>query len=260
MAQYVGTNGNDASYVVIDAAVGAGVDDLQGFNGNDILQGYGGTDFITGGTGDDQLWGDTKRSDLLSADDGTDFLWGEAGNDVLHGNAGDDSLIGGAGNDELFGNGGNATAVFSADFGFYAVVRRPVVVGGGRQGYDLEIVSWGPGRPDGTDFVHTDVEFFQFGGLHGVVLTRDQVLARSDDYGGDIWTQGQVLVGGSVDGALETVVDGDMFRVQLNADAIYQIDLLGADTGNGTLADPYVSLWDSAGGFITENDDAGVGR
>ena len=58
------------------------------------------------------------------------------------------------------------------------------------------------------------------------------------DLPADTTTTGQVEVGGSVTGNIGSSDDADYFRVVLEAGTRYQIDLEGADTGRGTLADP----------------------
>jgi hypothetical protein len=60
----------------------------------------------------------------------------------------------------------------------------------------------------------------------------------TDDYASDVSTDGSVSVGSSVAGSIEESSDADWFAVSLEAGATYQIDLKGADTGDGTLADP----------------------
>ena len=66
---------------------------------------------------------------------------------------------------------------------------------------------------------------------------------------------GQVAVGGTSPGKLETTKDHDWFRVQLNAGTRYIIDVLGLDAGVGTLEDPYVRVYSSNGVLLAENDD-----
>ena len=67
---------------------------------------------------------------------------------------------------------------------------------------------------------------------------------------------GRVLVGGSVTGATTHTRDEDMFRVDLAADTIYQIDLKGLDTGDGTLEDPQFLIYSpTSSGAVEGNDD-----
>ena len=81
-----------------------------------------------------------------------------------------------------------------------------------------------------------------------------------DDLPADTTTTGQV-VGSSVASNIGTGTDKDWFAVVLAADRRYQIDLEGADTGRGTLADPALELFDAAGTSLSaSDDDGGVGR
>ena len=64
-----------------------------------------------------------------------------------------------------------------------------------------------------------------------------------------------VEVGASVTGNIHADGNSDWFRVDLEAGKTYQIDLEGADTIKGTLADPYLSRRDGSGNLIENNDD-----
>ena len=87
-----------------------------------------------------------------------------------------------------------------------------------------------------------------------------QELSRlpQDDYAADTSTTGTVAVGGSVTGNIEVADpndwyagDRDWFRVTLEAGNTYLIDLKGAATGHGTLADPYLrGIFDAEGTYI----------
>ncbi len=82
-----------------------------------------------------------------------------------------------------------------------------------------------------------------------------------DDFPADTTTTGQVDVGGSVTGNIDSVVDIDWFRVDLKKDKRYQIDLEGADTNRGTLTDPLLSRMRNAlGNVVTDALDSGIGN
>ena len=83
--------------------------------------------------------------------------------------------------------------------------------------------------------------------------------AVSDDCPEGVTTTCEVDVGGSVTGNISSRTDFDGFRVDLEADTRYQIDLEGEDTGRGTLPDPVVELYDGAGSLETDNETSGVG-
>ena len=76
----------------------------------------------------------------------------------------------------------------------------------------------------------------------------------------DTSTTGEVDVGGSVTGNIGTAGDGDWFKVELEADTRYQIDLEGKDTGRGTLGSPLIQLlYDADGNSVTGTRDANSG-
>ena len=71
-------------------------------------------------------------------------------------------------------------------------------------------------------------------------------------------TTGRVDVGASVTGTISTPSDSDLFDVDLEAGKTYQFDLEGADSGRGTLVDPYLSLFDGSATFLLADDDSGT--
>ena len=83
-----------------------------------------------------------------------------------------------------------------------------------------------------------------------------------DDFAAGIGTTGAVAVGGSATGDIETRGDSDWFRVNLDADKTYRIDLEGLVTWAGTQRDTYLfGIHDADGNLIpgTANDDGGLG-
>ncbi|NNE52602.1 MAG: DUF4214 domain-containing protein [Sulfitobacter sp.] len=74
---------------------------------------------------------------------------------------------------------------------------------------------------------------------------------------------GQLTLGAPSTGEVEAPGDTDRFTVTLNAGTTYQINLLGADTGSGTLTDPFLVGAFSPGSSTpfsqTSDDDSGVG-
>ena len=70
---------------------------------------------------------------------------------------------------------------------------------------------------------------------------------------------GSIGTGGSVTGTIESAGDHDLFAVDLIAGTAYSIQASGADSGSGSLSDPYLRLYDSAGLEVAYNDDSGPG-
>ena len=82
------------------------------------------------------------------------------------------------------------------------------------------------------------------------------------DQAADTTTTGRVAVGESAEGELDPSGDADWFRVELEADTTYQIDVEGSETSKGTLSDPFLSgIHDEDGNDIanSSDDDGGEG-
>ena len=88
---------------------------------------------------------------------------------------------------------------------------------------------------------------------------RANVSEGNTDLPGDTTTTGEVDVGGSVTGNIGSFADADYFRVVLEAGTRYQIDLEGAPTGRGTLADPALTLYDESENNLLDDDTSGIG-
>ncbi len=83
----------------------------------------------------------------------------------------------------------------------------------------------------------------------------------SDDYLATTQTAGQISVGGTATGNIETSGDRDWFAVELVAGREYRIDLEGWRTEAGTLTDPHLrGIHDANGDLIsgTTNNNGGV--
>ncbi|MBI5523553.1 MAG: S8 family serine peptidase, partial [Desulfarculus sp.] len=80
-----------------------------------------------------------------------------------------------------------------------------------------------------------------------------------DDYAGGTNTNGYITVGGSATGSIETAGDRDWFRVDLTAGYTYRFNLEGSATSQGTLADPYLYFYNSAGSLLGQADGGGTG-
>ena len=81
---------------------------------------------------------------------------------------------------------------------------------------------------------------FAPGDVYTFVLT--DITDSEDDYLGAEETTGTVAVGGSVTGNLEVDNDVDWFKVQLEEGKSYRVSMRGAESGDGTLADPFLSI------------------
>ena len=70
-----------------------------------------------------------------------------------------------------------------------------------------------------------------------------------------------VAVGSSADGNITSVDERQWFTVDLEEGTTYQIDVKGSDTGDGTLRNPVIRIYDPRLNFMgLQDDDGGVGR
>ena len=116
-------------------------------------------------------------------------------------------------------------------------------------------------NPDGVSEPSSDVEV----GTNAPVGPQEPPRAEpanvsegGTDCPDDTTTTCEVDVGGSVTGNIESDLDSDHFKVELEAGTRYQMDLEGVPTGRGTLPDPLLGIR-SAADAIETNDDGGVG-
>lgn len=115
-------DGDDADNRLLE---NAGVDTLNGGDGDDFLGGGAGSDFLNGGAGFDTasyglamgpITADLAAGTVVAGPDtdlltGIEAINGSAFNDTLRGDAGNNTLSGNDGNDFLVGRGGNDTLI-----------------------------------------------------------------------------------------------------------------------------------------------------
>ena len=101
-----------------------------------------------------------------------------------------------------------------------------------------------------------------FGGNLGTYTVRLTSLGTTDDFSADTSTTGRAIVGGSAVGNIETANDRDWFSIALTTSHTYRVELEGAPTNAGTLADTFLyGIYNSAGTLLpgTTNDDGAMG-
>ena len=81
---------------------------------------------------------------------------------------------------------------------------------------------------------------FEPGDVYTFVLT--DITDSEDDYLGAEETTETVAVGGSASGNLEVDNDVDWFKVRLEEGKSYRVRMRGAESGGGTLADPFLAI------------------
>ena len=79
------------------------------------------------------------------------------------------------------------------------------------------------------------------------------------DVPGDTGSEISLSIGGLVTGVIGTDGDRDWYPVELLAGRSYIFDLAGFDSGRGTLADPFLGLFDDSDVEVAFDDDSGSG-
>jgi serralysin len=82
-------------------------------------------------------------------------------------------------------------------------------------------------------------------------------LAGGPDIAGNASTTAVLAVGGNATSDIDVVDDTDWFKITLTSGQFYQFALNGS--GSTPLSDPYLSLFNSSGSFVAEDDDSGPG-
>ncbi len=80
-----------------------------------------------------------------------------------------------------------------------------------------------------------------------------RTLTPTQEVGQTIGTSYEILVGDTVNSSIETGGDQDWYAVDLTAGQYIQVDL-----GNGTLEDSYLTIYDSNGNVLAQDDDSGT--
>ena len=91
--------------------------------------------------------------------------------------------------------------------------------------------------------------------------TPGQTVSEGDkDVAGDTSTTAQISPNDTFEGDLDPVGDRDFIAIDLTAGTQYTFEVQGADSGSGnTLADPFLVLRDTNGGFVSQDDNSGTG-
>ena len=97
------------------------------------------------------------------------------------------------------------------------------------------------------------------GGIWTTPILAGLAFAQQDDFSAGPERAGQITVGDTVTGHLERPGDVDWFALELAAGVDYAFDQEGADTSQGTLSDPLLTLLDRDGTPVGHDDDGGAG-
>ena len=96
-------------------------------------------------------------------------------------------------------------------------------------------------------------------GIWAAPILAGPALAQQDDFSAGPERAGRIAVGETVTGHLERPGDVDWFALELAAGVAYAFDQEGADTRQGTLSDPLLTLLDRDGNPVGHDDDGGAG-
>ena len=91
------------------------------------------------------------------------------------------------------------------------------------------------------------------------VTTASSFVGSNDDHPDTIGSNVSITSGVPIRGELETRGDKDVFSLLVAAGHEYEINLRGADSSFGTLADPLLRVLSSGGSTLAQNDDGGTG-
>ena len=100
---------------------------------------------------------------------------------------------------------------------------------------------------DGTHFVSVGAKrHYNYSGTYTLLVTDLGEVSRvpsrpTDDFAESAETQGELTLGTAQEGKVDTPHERDWFKVDLEADVTYTIDVKGLATGVGTLRDPYLA-------------------
>jgi Ca2+-binding RTX toxin-like protein len=106
---------------------------------------------------------------------------------------------------------------------------------------------------DATNFLANSMSFIGHGALAYKAPADDE--ADSDGRAGAV----HLDAGDHSAGTLAAIGDGNWYAVDLVAGTTYVFDLRGTSSGGGTLADPWLKLFDADGTLLKDADDGGVG-
>lgn len=93
----------------------------------------------------------------------------------------------------------------------------------------------------------------------GAVVNYGVAPVVQDDFSANASTTGRLALGLPIAGNIESGGDNDWFAISLQAGR-YRFDVLGSSSRGGSLADPFLTVYNAAGAAIGSDDDSGSGR
>ncbi|WP_298965669.1 putative Ig domain-containing protein [uncultured Roseibium sp.] len=104
--------------------------------------------------------------------------------------------------------------------------------------YYIDVLAWS----DGTGTYTLDVQSF------------------SDQVGDSVGTASLGGPNTTIEGAIEFAADRDWYEIQLEVGAVYRFYMRGTDSDGGTLANPYLELYDASGTEVAYDSDGAGGH
>jgi hypothetical protein len=256
---------------------GDGDDSLDGGDGNDVIEDSDGDDFLDGGDGNDAIE-DSDGGDFLDGDDGGDFLDGddvvedgdgetyrddlEAANVILAGQTTSGELES-AGERDVFVVDLEANRVYEITltgdtlFDPYLRVFNPdgTLLAENDDGDDGLNSALNLLVPEtGSYYVVADSYLSIEAGTYSLEISSGTAAPESGVRMFSVASSDRVIPGEiTYGGAL------DSYTVELSVGMLYTFSLRGADSGVGTLVDPYLELFLNDE-FVNFSDDSGDGR
>ncbi|MDO7844607.1 pre-peptidase C-terminal domain-containing protein [Sphingomonas immobilis] len=205
---------------------------------------------------------------LGTGNDLANTLTGNAGDNVLDGKGGNDILIGGAGNDTLTGGAGNDTFVFARGSGKDVIT--DFGANGDKDAIDISEYLTAGLKPTLTNvgddvrigFASGETILVKGAQAEGLVATATGYapgLSFINQSGGDQASHAFQLWGQAAD-VVGKAGDKDYFTIDLAKGADTRITLNGLGSGQGTLADGRISIYDAAGNLVASDDNSGSGN
>ena len=85
------------------------------------------------------------------------------------------------------------------------------------------------------------------------------LVSESSDAANNSLTSYSISSGETFSGSIDIFGDRDWVGITLQQGSTYIFNLTGRTSGNGTLSDPYLRLYNSEGSLLSQNDDGGSG-
>jgi len=108
----------------------------------------------------------------------------------------------------------------------------------------------------GTYYIEAAAYADDYAGTYTASL--NQVVVETTDAPENAGTPYTIGVGDSFEGTLDTAGDRDWIAIELTEGQLYTFSMQGAPSGVGTLADPFLYLYDANGDLVAQNDDGGT--